>query len=211
MFTMLTTGNMRRFFCDLEVFALVVACYCHDLDHRGTNNAFQTKTESPLAQLYGTSTMEHHHFDHSIMILNSEGNNIFEHLSPEDYRKTIKILEHAILSTDLALYFQKRGNFEKLVHSGSVDWTGDSNRQLLRAMMMTACDVAAITKPWELQQKVAELVASEFFEQGDMERFQLNSEPIPMMDRKKKDELPKMQVGFIDFICLPVYSVSSWF
>ena len=30
-----------------------------------------------------------------------------------------------------------------------------------------------------------------------------------MMDRKKKDDLPKMQVGFIDFICMPVYSVSS--
>ena len=30
------------------------------------------RIESPLAQLYGTSTMEHHHFDHSIMILNSE-------------------------------------------------------------------------------------------------------------------------------------------
>ena len=29
-----------------------------------------------------------------------------------------------------------------------------------------------------------------------------------MMDRKKKDELPKMQVGFIDFICIPVYKVS---
>ena len=29
----------------------------------------------------------------------------------------------------------------------------------------------------------------------------------PMMDRKKKDELPKMQVGFIDFICMPVYKV----
>jgi len=72
MFTMITTGNMRRFFSDLEVYALIVACYCHDLDHRGTNNAFQTKTESPLAQLYGTSTMEHHHFDHCIMILNSE-------------------------------------------------------------------------------------------------------------------------------------------
>lgn len=28
-----------------------------------------------------------------------------------------------------------------------------------------------------------------------------------MMDRKKKDELPKMQVGFIDFICMPVYQV----
>lgn len=207
MFTMITTGNMRRFFSDLEVFALIVACFCHDLDHRGTNNAFQTKTESPLAQLYGTSTMEHHHFDHCIMILNSEGNNIFEQLSPEDYRSTIKILEHAILSTDLALYFQKRGNFEKEVHSESADWKVDGNREMLRAMMMTACDVAAITKPWEIQQKVAELVASEFFEQGDMERFQLNAEPIPMMDRKKKDDLPKMQVGFIDFICMPVYKL----
>ena len=29
-----------------------------------------------------------------------------------------------------------------------------------------------------------------------------------MMDRKKKDDLPKMQVGFIDFICTPVYKVS---
>ena len=29
----------------------------------------------------------------------------------------------------------------------------------------------------------------------------------PMMDRKKKDDLPKMQVGFIDAICLPIYKV----
>ena len=43
---------------------------------------------------------------------------------------------------------------------------------------MTACDVSAITKPWEVQRKVAELVASEFFEQGDMEREQLKEEPI---------------------------------
>ena len=28
-----------------------------------------------------------------------------------------------------------------------------------------------------------------------------------MMDRDKKDQLPKMQVGFIDAICTPVYEV----
>lgn len=27
------------------------------------------------------------------------------------------------------------------------------------------------------------------------------------MDRRKKDELPKMQVGFIDAICLALYEV----
>ena len=47
-----------------------------------------------------------------------------------------------------------------------------------RAMMMTSCDVAAITKPWEMQRKVAHLVAAEFFEQGDLERTQLQTEPM---------------------------------
>lgn len=28
-----------------------------------------------------------------------------------------------------------------------------------------------------------------------------------MMDRERKDELPQMQVGFIDVICLPLYKV----
>lgn len=31
-----------------------------------------SRVVSPLAMLYSTSVMEHHHFDHSIMILNSE-------------------------------------------------------------------------------------------------------------------------------------------
>lgn len=78
MFAMLKTGKMERFMTDLEIFGLLVACLCHDLDHRGTNNSFQMKTTSPLAILYTTSTMEHHHFDQCIMILNSEGNNIFQ-------------------------------------------------------------------------------------------------------------------------------------
>lgn len=45
-------------------------------------------------------------------------------------------------------------------------------------MMMTACDVAAITKPWEIQEKVAQLVANEFFEQGDKERTELGETPM---------------------------------
>jgi hypothetical protein len=44
-------------------------------------------------------------------------------------------------------------------------------------MMMTACDVAAISKPWEIQHKIAKLVADEFFDQGDLEKEQLNQQP----------------------------------
>ncbi|XP_050325171.1 cGMP-specific 3',5'-cyclic phosphodiesterase [Bactrocera neohumeralis] len=207
MFAMLKTGKMERFMTDLEILGLLVACLCHDLDHRGTNNAFQTKTESPLAILYTTSTMEHHHFDQCVMILNSEGNNIFQALSPEDYRSVMSTVENAILSTDLAMYFKKRNAFLELVENGEFDWQSEEKKELLCGMMMTACDVSAIAKPWEVQHRLAKLVADEFFDQGDLEKLQLNTQPIAMMDRERKDELPKMQVGFIDVICLPLYRV----
>lgn len=54
---------------------------------------------------------------------------------------------------------------------------------VLCGMMMTACDVSAIAKPWEVQHRVAKLVADEFFDQGDLEKLQLNTKPIAMMDR----------------------------
>lgn len=45
-------------------------------------------------------------------------------------------------------------------------------------MMMTACDVSAIAKPWDVQHRVAKMVADEFFDQGDMEKMQLKEQPI---------------------------------
>ena len=52
-------------------------------------------------------------------------------------------------------------------------------------------------------------MAEEFFQQGDLEQQELKATPMAMMDRGKKDELPQMQVGFIDAVCLPLYKVSD--
>lgn len=205
MFSVFYTGQMDTWFTDLEMFVMIVACLCHDLDHRGTNNSFQVQSESPIARLYGTSTMERHHFDHCVMLLQSEGSDIFSSFCEEDYELAMRMLEEAILSTDLALYFKKRNDFQEVVDKQLADWSQFGNRTVLRAMLMTACDVAAITKPWPIQHRTAELVASEFFQQGDLERTQLSKEPIPMMDRQKHQDLPKMQVGFIDFVCMSLY------
>ena len=216
MFAIIISTGLASTLGEIETLALLVACLCHDLDHRGTNNSFQVKTSSPLAQLYSTSVMERHHFDQCLMILNTQGNQIFGSLSPDEYRKVIHVLEEAILATDLAVYFNNRSLFMQLISSGDIGLIFGKNddgtlchdscsRSLLRGMLMTACDIAAITKPWEIQRVVAQLVASEFFQQGDIEKSQLNIQPVDMMDREKKDELPKMQVSFIDSICLPIY------
>nr|CAD7203178.1 unnamed protein product [Timema douglasi] len=99
--------------------------------------------------------------------------------------------------------------FLNLTRSSTYNWAWDDHRELLRAMTMTVCDLAAITKPWEIEKRVAELVSSEFFEQGDIERQELHITPIDIMNREKEDQLPLMQVGFIDSICLPIYEAFS--
>ncbi|XP_039615675.1 cGMP-specific 3',5'-cyclic phosphodiesterase isoform X2 [Polypterus senegalus] len=205
MFAVLKSGKMQGKLSELEVLALMISTLCHDLDHRGVNNSYIKRSEHPLAQLYCHSTMEHHHFDQCLMILNSPGNQILSGLSLDEYRTSLKMIERAILSTDLAVYMRRRSEFFDLVKKNQFTWEDDGHRHLLRAMMMTACDISAITKPWPVQRRIAELVATEFFEQGDKERKELNIEPIDLMNREKRDQIPSMQVGFIDTICVELY------
>ncbi|XP_030636374.1 cGMP-specific 3',5'-cyclic phosphodiesterase [Chanos chanos] len=205
MFAVLKSGRLQNHLSDLEILALMIATLSHDLDHRGVNNSYIKRSEHPLAQLYCHSTMEHHHFDQCLMILNSPGNQILSSLSLDEYKATLKMIEKAILATDLALYMKKRGEFFELAKNNQFVWEDDYHRELLRSMLMTACDISAITKPWPVQKRVAELVATEFFEQGDKERRELNIEPIDLMNREKRDKIPSMQVSFIDAICTQLY------
>ncbi|KAK2900243.1 cGMP-specific 3',5'-cyclic phosphodiesterase isoform X3 [Channa argus] len=205
MFALLKSGRLQNNLSDLEILALMIATLSHDLDHRGVNNSYIQRSDHPLAQLYCHSTMEHHHFDQCLMILNSPGNQILSNLSLDEYKTTLKMIEKAILATDLALYMKKRGEFFELTKNSQFVWEDEHHRDLLRSMLMTACDISAITKPWPVQKRIAELVATEFFEQGDKERQELNIEPIDLMNREKRDKIPSMQVSFIDAICIQLY------
>uniref|UniRef100_S4R9H4 Phosphodiesterase n=1 Tax=Petromyzon marinus TaxID=7757 RepID=S4R9H4_PETMA len=210
MFTVLVTGQAQNVLTPLEMLCLIIAALSHDLDHRGFNNSYiKNRSDHPLATLYGHSMLEHHHFDQCLMLLNSPGNEMLSSLSVQEYRSAVGMIEHAILSTDLATYCKNRGEFFSLVKDRTFNLEDQHHRKLLRAMMMTACDVSAITKPWPVQQKIAELVASEFFDQGDRERQELHVEPTDMMNREKRDKIPTIQVGFIDGICLPLYEALS--
>ncbi|XP_071470860.1 cGMP-specific 3',5'-cyclic phosphodiesterase isoform X4 [Marmota flaviventris] len=205
MFAALRAGKIQNKLTDLEVLALLIAALSHDLDHRGVNNSYIQRTEHPLAQLYCHSIMEHHHFDQCLMILNSPGNQILSGLSVEEYKAALKVIKQAILATDLALYIKRRGEFFELIRKNQFNLEDPHQKELFLAMLMTACDLSAITKPWPIQQRIAELVATEFFDQGDRERKELNIEPTDLMNREKKNKIPSMQVGFIDAVCLQLY------
>ena len=64
MFCILKSGSHQ--FSLLEALGLFVACVCHDVDHRGKTNSYMVRSASPLGEMFSTSTMEHHHFKHTI-------------------------------------------------------------------------------------------------------------------------------------------------
>ncbi len=106
MFAVLENSIIGGYFSDLQKFSLLVACLCHDLDHRGTNNKFQEELNSNLSQFYGSSsTMEQHHFKMFESILNMPENNIFANLSSKNYKFAINSVRESILATDLINYF----------------------------------------------------------------------------------------------------------
>uniref|UniRef100_A0A3Q1B3V9 Phosphodiesterase n=1 Tax=Amphiprion ocellaris TaxID=80972 RepID=A0A3Q1B3V9_AMPOC len=221
MFTLLTTGMLKRYYTDLEVMAMITAGFLHDIDHRGTNNLYQVKSGNPLAKLHGSSILERHHLEFGKFLLADESLNIYQNLNRRQVDHVIHLMDIAIIATDLALYFKSRTMFQKIVdlshtYEDEKKWVDfmsleTTRKEIVMAMMMTACDLSAITKPWEVQSKVALSVAAEFWEQGDLERTVLEQQPIPMMDRNKAAELPKLQCGFIDFVCTFVYKEFSRF
>uniref|UniRef100_A0A8C4SGA7 Phosphodiesterase n=1 Tax=Erpetoichthys calabaricus TaxID=27687 RepID=A0A8C4SGA7_ERPCA len=221
MFSLLMTGDLKRYYTDLEAMAMVTAAFCHDIDHRGTNNLYQMKSGNPLAKLHGSSILERHHLEFAKTLLKDESLNIYQNLNRRQHEHVMHLMDIAIIATDLALYFKKRTMFQKIVDQSKTydDWNAWTNymmlettrKEIVMAMMMTACDLSAIAKPWQIQSKVALSVAAEFWEQGDLERTVLQQNPIPMMDRNKADELPKLQCGFIDFVCTFVYKEFSRF
>eukprot|EP00092_Neocalanus_flemingeri_P000851 GFUD01000908.1.p1 GENE.GFUD01000908.1~~GFUD01000908.1.p1 ORF type:complete len:940 (+),score=252.02 GFUD01000908.1:154-2973(+) len=207
MFSSLINSGWWEGLGPITCLGLLVACLCHDLDHRGTNNSYQMATNSPLAKLYSTSTLERHHLNQALIILNLDGNRIFDSLSPAEYTAVLSVIEEAILATDLSLHFAHLGRLKNLSKDGpaGLDWENQEKVSITMAALMTASDLGASTKPFQVQRKIAGMVAEEFWYQGDLEKAQLNTPPVPMMDRELRHELPRLQVGFCEGVCLPVY------
>ena len=91
------------------------------------------------------------------------------------------------------------------LEKGPVDLADDEIRMKAKALMMTGADLCAISKPTETQPLTVEKLYDEFYMQGDEEKKR-GLTPLPMMDRDTVKDQPKQQIGFIDFICLPLYT-----
>ncbi|XP_065171962.1 probable 3',5'-cyclic phosphodiesterase pde-5 [Atheta coriaria] len=196
----------KHVFKEVESLALFIAALCHDLDHRGKNNKYMLDTQSPLASIYSTSTMEHHHFNQTVTILQQDGHNIFHKLSSDQFKQILALIKHCILATDLATFWDTRKSLQALVDSDTFCRENAEHMSLLQAIAMTASDLSASAKPWDVQVKTVDIIFKEFYDQGDAE-LAAGRTPIPMMDRRRHEEQPASQVEFLHNICTPCYTL----
>ena len=210
-YTLLSNCTLNEYFPRAELLAMFVATLCHDVDHRGTNNAFQMTAATPLHDLYGsTSVLEHHHYSQTMMILLSPGCNIFDALEDKEYKRVTNVMREAILATDLSNFFGNAKRFKALVEEGKLNTRDEEHRKLLLSVVMNACDLSHATKPWAQHHAVSLRLYDEFLAQGDVEKAK-GMKPMAMMDRDNFHTLPTQQQGFINFVCQPCYGTLKAF
>jgi cGMP-dependent 3',5'-cyclic phosphodiesterase len=207
-YLLLRMNDVKSSLTDLERFSLLVACLCHDIDHRGTTNAFQLQSKTPLAQLYSSegSVLERHHFAQTVTILGMDECNIFEQLTRQQYQQVLDNIREIILATDIAAHLRKVDRIQTMVEIG-FDKDSVDHHYLLMCLLMTASDLSDQSKDFKNSKGIAENIYKEFFSQGDLEK-QMGNRPIEMMDRERAC-VPKIQLEFMDTVALPVFHYIS--
>eukprot|EP01097_Dermamoeba_algensis_P001608 TRINITY_DN1602_c0_g1_i4.p1 TRINITY_DN1602_c0_g1~~TRINITY_DN1602_c0_g1_i4.p1 ORF type:complete len:464 (-),score=54.11 TRINITY_DN1602_c0_g1_i4:203-1594(-) len=203
-FCFLSTMNGKKFLTPLDMFALLIASLCHDIDHPGVNNSFHVARLTELAINYNDkSVLENHHCALTFKILKKPENDITEGLTKEEYREFRKIVVNTILSTDMALHFSFLQKFNTRMNSGKPFEKEENDRELVVGLLMKCADVSNIAKPWGYSEVWSARVTEEAYAQGDHEAS-LNLPVAPFMDRNKSNPA-RNTANFIDFLARPIY------
>ncbi|EPZ33403.1 HD-domain/PDEase-like protein [Rozella allomycis CSF55] len=199
-----------EFFIDLlnplDQLIIYIAAAIHDYDHPGVNNNFLINSSDPKALLYNDkSVLENHHVSASFLIMEKAGNNFLAGLSKADFKQFRQWVIECVLATDLSLHFQFVSTFKaKIAQKEDFQPQNKMDDKLVLCKVLVKCgDVNHPTRPLKTHLRWSKMCIDEFFNQGDQEK-KLGLPISPFMDRDTA-KVAAAQVGFIDFICWPIF------
>ncbi|XP_036433022.1 calcium/calmodulin-dependent 3',5'-cyclic nucleotide phosphodiesterase 1A isoform X1 [Colossoma macropomum] len=199
-YLMLHTGIMH-WLTELEILAMVFAAAIHDFEHTGTTNNFHIQTRSEVAILYNDrSVLENHHVSAAYRLMQEDEMNILVNLSKDDWRELRTLVIEMVMSTDMSCHFQQI----KTMRNSLQQPEGIDKAKAL-SLMLHAADISHPAKGWNLHYRWTQALMEEFFRQGDKEA-ELGLPFSPLCDRKAT-MIAQSQIGFIDFIVEPTFSV----
>ncbi len=200
-------------FTRLELLALLISAAIHDVGHVGTNNSFQAKTSSPLSILYNDqNVLENNHLATAFAILKKPECDFMSYLIEPERAQLRSMIIQLVLATDLADHRRHMDAAKEVVskltttYEQSNIYEPDTESRLSLLKMVLKCsDVGHPARSIAVHTLWSDSIQNEFFNQGDQERA-LGYEVTGPLNRFG-DSLPKSQIGFINFLVKPIYSI----
>ncbi|XP_025898604.1 calcium/calmodulin-dependent 3',5'-cyclic nucleotide phosphodiesterase 1B [Nothoprocta perdicaria] len=197
---LLRTG-MLHYLTEIEVLAIVFAAAIHDYEHTGTTNSFHIQTKSDCAILYNDrSVLENHHISAVFRMMQDDELNIFVNLTKDEFAELRALVIEMVLATDMSCHFQQvKAMKTALQQLERID------KSKVLSLLLHAADISHPTKQWAVHSRWTKALMEEFFRQGDKEA-ELGLPFSPLCDRTST-LVAQSQIGFIDFIVEPTFSV----
>ncbi len=208
------------FLYDLDILSVLISAIAHDVGHPGMNNNFQINSRSEVALTYhDKSVLENLHIFLLFKILKKPECNIINELKKEDYNIFRKRVIEAILATDMffhsklvsslnnRLFTYKENlktNPDELLINPNSKTLFDDQQEVIN-LLIHAADISHNTKPFKISEKWTYFLTEEFHLQGDKEKS-LNL-PISFLCDRNTSNVPKSQVGFINFAIAPTFEI----
>ncbi|KAI8845597.1 hypothetical protein BC829DRAFT_363659 [Chytridium lagenaria] len=205
-----TRKRLWGFLSAEEQLASLIAPIIHDYMHPGVNNAFLISTLNPLTIRYNDqSVLENFHCASIFEMIQTEEYDILAGISTESRKLVRESIVSMVLATDMAMHFDWIGKFKNKLTGNGFNFENRQDRKLILNIAIKCADVNNPTKPNESCRVWTDLICEEFFRQGDEEkRLGL---PISMFMNRETTDIPKCQIGFIDFIVHPLFEAWSGF
>ncbi|XP_049336084.1 dual specificity calcium/calmodulin-dependent 3',5'-cyclic nucleotide phosphodiesterase 1A isoform X2 [Astyanax mexicanus] len=199
---LLLKSGMVHWLTELEIFAMIFAAAVHDYEHTGTTNNFHIQTRSDAAILYNDrAVQENHHVSAAYRLLQDDDEmNILYNLSKDDWRELRTLVVEMVLATDMSCHFQQIKAMKNFLQQPEAI---DKPKAL--SLLLHTADISHPAKRWDLHHHWTTSLLEEFFRQGDKES-DLGLPFSPLCDRKST-MVAQSQIGFIDFIVEPTFTV----
>ena len=187
-----------------DVLALIIASLAHDMDHTGQNNAFHVATSSELAIVYNDkSVLENHHC--ATLFAAMKECDIFGALSTAQKREVRDLMISMILSTDMAVHFKNVDRLSAALSAGDLDLSKRDDKSFVLEMLIHSADVSNPCRQERVYRLWTDKVMAEFYNQGDLEKR--GGLPVSKFFDRDNPNVPKCQVGFINFVVQPLINV----
>jgi len=195
-FSLISNTNIREMLLPEEVFGLLLATVCHDIDHDGLNNKFQRNSNSLFSQLsLNLPPLEHHHasmaFDLSRDLLDGNAHN----------SSITKYMIQCIMATDMEAHNQFLTDFKTVMEG--FDKSNDSHRILLGQISIKGADLSNTVRDFEEAMRLSKCLMNEYFIQGDLEK-QKGLPVSPYCNRDDNTPLCVGQIGFYTYVADPL-------